>query len=125
MIIVIVVVTIIFATGAVMTYRMQGWTWVSIGLACGTVFSLLGIIEALVFRVRLSDDEVLITDLRGRRRYLRGDITGVEEAKGSPTFLLMKNGRGVKLPPVGSSVGNSIRAWLRSGGADRRTAGPK
>jgi hypothetical protein len=34
-------------------------------------------------------------------------------AKGSPPAILLKQGRWVKLPSVGRSVGNSMRAWLR------------
>jgi hypothetical protein len=112
-VIVIVVVTLVFAAGAVMTYRQGGWTWVSIGLACGTAFSLAGILEALIFRVQLTDDALVVTDLRGRRRYLKSDITRVEEAKGVPTYIILASGRGVALSPVGSSMGNSIRAWLK------------
>jgi hypothetical protein len=117
---VIVVVTLIFATGAFMTYRERGWNWVSITLLCGTVFSLGAIVETRVLRVRLTDDALLVNDLRGQRRYPAPDIAGVEEAKGSPTFLLLKDGRAVKLPTVGNSLGNSIRAWLRhpAGGTD-------
>jgi hypothetical protein len=113
MVIIIVVVTLIFAAGAVMMYRQSGWSWVSIGLACGTAFSVAGIVETLLFRVQLTDDALVITDLRGRRRYPKSDITGVEEGKGVPTYIILANGRGVALPPVGSSIGNSIRAWLR------------
>jgi hypothetical protein len=39
----------------------------------------------------------------------------VEEARGVPTMLLLSQGRAVKLPSVGSSLGNSIRAWLKYG----------
>jgi len=113
MVIVCVVVTLIFAAGAIMTYRQSGWSWVSIGLVLGAVFSVAGIIEALVFRVQLTDDTLLVTDLRGRRSYHKSEITGVEEGKGMPTYIILATGRGVALPPVGSSMGNSIRAWLR------------
>jgi hypothetical protein len=113
MLIVCVVVTIIFAAGAVMTYRQGGWSWVSIALACGAAFSVAGIIEALLFRVQLTDDALVVTDLRGRRRYPKSEITGVEEGKGIPTYIILANGRGVALPPVGSSIGNSLRAWLK------------
>jgi len=112
-IIVSVFVALLFATGAVMTYRLRGWNWVSVGLACATVAGIGGIIESLVIRVRLTDDALLVTDLRGRRRYALAEITSVEEAKGSPTAILLSNGRWVRLPGVGSSLGNSIRAWLK------------
>lgn len=112
-VIICVVVTLIFAAGAVMTYHQSGWSWVSIGLACGAAFSIAAIVEALVFRVQLTDDALVVTDLRGRRRYSKSDITGVEEGKGIPTYIILASGRGVALPPVGSSIGNSIRAWLK------------
>ena len=112
-ILVCVLLTMLFATGAVMTYRERGWSWVSVGLACVTVLSVAGIVEAVVLRVQLTDEALLVTDLRGRRAYPVADIAGVEEAKGVPTTLVLSDGRGVKLPPVGSSLGNSIRAWLK------------
>lgn len=108
-----VLVTMLFATGAVMTYRARGWNWVSVGLACAAVLSVVAIVEAVVFRVQLTDEALFVTDLRGRRAYPVTDIAGVEEAKGVPTMLILSDGRGVKLPPVGSSMGNSIRAWLK------------
>jgi hypothetical protein len=112
-IVVSVLVTILFGVGAVMTYRDRGWNWVSIGLACATVFGVAAIVEALVLRIQLTDDALVVTDLRGRRFYPVADIAGVEEAKGSPTMLLLASGRVVRLPPVGSSLGNSIRGWLK------------
>ena len=36
--------------------RQRGWHWVSVGLACATVFGLGAIVESLVLRVRLTDD---------------------------------------------------------------------
>lgn len=106
---------LLFATGAVMTYRDRGWTWVSIGLAGATLLGLGAIVEALVLRVRLTDDAILVTELSGRRRYPAKEIARVEEAKGVPTVLVLSDGRVVKLPLVGTSLGNSIRAWLRQG----------
>ena len=112
-ILICVFLAILFGTGAVMTYREQGWNWVSVGLACMAVLSVAAIVEAVVSRVQLTDEALLVTDLRGRRAYPVTDIAGVEEAKGVPTTLILSDGRGVKLPPVGSSLGNSIRAWLK------------
>jgi hypothetical protein len=104
---------LIFAAGAVMTYRLQGWNWVSVGLTCASVLGLAGVIETFALRIRLTDDAMLVTDARGRRRYPVSDIARVEEAKGVPAAILLKSGRWVRLPPVGSDLGNSIRAWLR------------
>ncbi|HEX7337137.1 MAG TPA: hypothetical protein VF252_08015 [Gemmatimonadales bacterium] len=96
-----------------MTYREQGWTWVSLGLAGMTVASLGAIVEALILRVQLTDRALLTTDLRGRRSYPREEITRVEQAKGVPTVIILTDGRVVRLPPVGNDIGNSIRAWLK------------
>jgi hypothetical protein len=114
MVILSVFVALLFAAGALMTYRLRGWSWVSIGLACATVVGVGGIVESLVLRVRLTDDALLVTDLRGRRCYALTEIAKVEEAKGSPTAILLMDGRWVKLPGVGSSLGNSIRAWIKN-----------
>ncbi len=48
MVIVSMFVALLFATGAVMTYRLRGWNWVSIGLACANVAGVGGIVESLV-----------------------------------------------------------------------------
>ena len=107
--------TALFATGAVMTYRARGWTWVSIFLAAATVvFGFGSIIETLVLRIELTDDAMIVTELRGRRRYAMADIERIEEAKGVPPALLLKDGRWVKLPSVGDNLGNAVRAWLKA-----------
>lgn len=105
--------TALFAIGAFMTHQAQGWNWVSLGLAGMTVLGLGAILEALVVRVQLTDEALLTTDLRGRRSYARKEITRVEEAKGVPTAIFLADGRVIKLPPAGSDIGNSIRAWLK------------
>lgn len=112
-IIAVTLAALIFAAGAVMTYRLRGWYWVSIVLTCGSVLGLAGVIQTMALRVVLTDDALLVTDYPGRRRYLIGDIVRVEEAKGTPTAILLKDGRWVKLPAVGTELGNSIRAWLK------------
>lgn len=106
--------TALFALGAWMTHRTDGWGWVSIGLACATVvFGFGSIVESLVLRIELADDAMVVTELTGRKRYLKADIDSVQEAKGVSPTLLLKDGRWVKLPAVGSSLGNSVRAWLK------------
>jgi hypothetical protein len=115
MVLLFVALTALFALGAWMTYRDSGWQWVSIGLAGATVILGLGsIIESLVLRIELMDDAMLVTDLTGRKRFAKTDIDRIAEAKGSPAFLLLKNGRSVKLPSVASNLGNSVRAWKES-----------
>ncbi|MGH7467994.1 MAG: hypothetical protein ACRENP_08410 [Longimicrobiales bacterium] len=56
-----------------------------------------------------------MTDLRGQRRYAVTAIERIEEARGGPPAILLKNGRWVKLPSVGNNLGNSVRAWLMQG----------
>ena len=113
MIIISIFVTMLFAAGSTMTYRERGWNWVSAGLAAMTLVGIGGIVESRVLRVRLTDDAMLVTELLGRRRYDAADIAGVYEGKGVPTAIQLVDGRLVKLPSVGSSLGNSIRAWLK------------
>jgi hypothetical protein len=113
MTVVMVLLTMLPATGIVMTYRERGWTWVSVGLVCVTLLGLGGILETFVFRVQLTDEALVVTDLRGRRSYPMVAIAGVHEGKGVSTTLLLSDGRKVTLPDVGSSLGNSIRAWLK------------
>jgi hypothetical protein len=105
--------TLFVAAGAMMTYRERGWNWVSLGLAGATVLGLGAIIESFILRIQLTEDAMVVTDLRGRRRYPIGEITGVEEAKGVPATLLLTDGRWVRLPSVGSNLGNSVRAWVK------------
>jgi hypothetical protein len=105
--------TALFIAVAIVTYRVRGWNWVTIGMAGAVVVGILGIFESLVVRIQLTDDTMIVTDLRGRRRYPVTEIERIEEAKGVPAALLLKEGRWVKLPSVGNSLGNSVRAWLK------------
>lgn len=108
-----VALTMLFVTGAAFTYRERGWTWVSAGLAAASVILGLGsVIESLVTRIELTDDAMIVTGLSGRRRYAVTEIQGIEEARGVPPVIRLRDGRRVKLPSVGSSLGNSVRAWL-------------
>jgi hypothetical protein len=108
-------VTALFALGAYMTYRARGWTWVSVGLTgAAAILGIGSIIESLILRIELTDDAMIVTDLRGRRRYAITEIEGIEEAKGVPPALRLTGGKWVKLPSVGSNLGNSVRAWLRA-----------
>jgi hypothetical protein len=114
MVLMYVGVTMLFAAGAFVTYRERGWGWISIGFTCATVvFGLGSILESLVLRIELTDDAMLVTDLTGRKRYSVSDIDRIEEAKGSPPMLLLKDGRWLRLPSISANLGNSVRAWLK------------
>jgi hypothetical protein len=106
--------TVLFAAGAVFTYLDLGWNWVSVGLAGAAVALGVGsILASFRLRIELTDESLVVTDLSGCRRYRVDDIESVEEAKGVPPVLLLKNGKWVKLPSVASDLGNSVRAWLQ------------
>ena len=107
-------ITALFATGALITWRERGWTWVSVGLAAMTLVSVGAIVETLVLRIRLTDDALVVRDLRGTRSYAKRDIEGIAEAKGASPNLRLKGGSWVRLPSVAGSLGNSVRAWLKS-----------
>ena len=113
MVIAMLIITTLFAVVAVVVYRSAGWGWLSIGMVIATLVGLGGILESLVLRIQLTDDALIVTDLRGRKRYDIAAIAGIEEARGVPPALRLNDGRFVKLPSVGSDVGNSIRAWLK------------
>ena len=113
-VVIVVFITALFAAVTLVSFRARGWDWVSVGMALATVFVGLGaVVESVVLRIRLTDDALIVTDLRGRRRYDIATIEGIEEAKGCPPALRLKDGRWVKLPSVGSNLGNSVRAWLK------------
>jgi hypothetical protein len=104
----------LLAAGAVFTYLDRGWDVVSIGLAsAAAVLGLGSILACFRLRIELTDESLVVTDLSGVRRYRAEDIERVEEAKGVPPVLLLKNGKWVKLPSVASDLGNSVRAWLK------------
>jgi hypothetical protein len=109
-----VFITALFATGALVTWRDRGWTWVSVGLIVMAVLSVGAIVETFVLRIRLTDDALVVRDLRGSRAYAKQDIAGIAEAKGTPPSLRLRDGSWVRLPSVAGSLGNSVRAWLKS-----------
>jgi hypothetical protein len=113
-----VAAAILFIGLAVWTYRTAGWTWMSLGAFGLAALGIAGVAEILVTRIELTDDALVITGLRGTRHYARTGIKRVEEARGVSPAVLLEDGRWVQLPPVGSSIGNSIRAWLKNAGGD-------
>src|SRR5262245_17583314 len=98
-------VTVVFAAGAYGAYRARGWNWVSIGMAfVAGIVGVGGIVESLVWRIELTDDAMVVTLLTGRKRVPIGDIERISEEKGGPPAILLKDGRWVKLPSVGSDL---------------------
>jgi hypothetical protein len=113
MVIAMVFCTALFAVAMVFIQRQRGWGLVSIGMSVATVISLAGIVESLVKKIELTDDAIVVTDLRGRKSYAATAIDSIHEARGVESVLRLKDGRVVKLPSVGSELGNSVRAWLK------------
>jgi hypothetical protein len=109
---------ILFIGLAVWTYRTYGWTWMSLGAFGLAALGIAGVAEILVTRVELTGDALVITGLRGTRRYARTGIKRVEEARGVSPAVLLEDGRWVQLPPVGTRIGNTRRAWLKNAGGD-------
>lgn len=106
--------TALFAGGAYFLWRAEGWSWGAITLAVMVVVGLGAIVETRVLRIRLTNDALIVRDLRGTRAYARRDIVAIAEEKGAPPYLRLRDGRWVKLPSVTHSLGNSVRAWLKS-----------
>ena len=111
--IVMVSTTALFGAVTLVSYAARGWTMVSMGMGVAVCIGIAAIIESRIARIEITDDALVVRDLRGTRRYAIGDIEKVEESKGAPTAIKLKSGPWVKLPSVGSDVGNSIRAWLK------------
>ena len=113
MVLLSVAFTVLFAVLALWTYRTDGWTSMSAGAVGLTLLGVAGITESVVTRIELTDDALVVTNLRGRREYPVAEIERIEETRGMSPAVLLKDGRWVSLPAVGSSAGNSIRAWLK------------
>ena len=109
-----VLITALFASGSHFLWRVEGWSWGAVTLAVMVIVGLGAMVETLVLRITLTNEALIVRDLRGTRAYAKSDIAGIAEAKGTPPSLRLRDGRWVKLPSVSNSLGNSVRAWLRS-----------
>ena len=111
---IMIALTLGFASGATSPTGRPAGPGCRSALALATLVLGLGsVIESLVLRIELTDDAVVVTRLTGKQRIPRESIERVEEAKGVPPALLLRSGQWVKLPSVGSYIGNSIRSWLK------------
>ena len=104
----------LFATGAVYMFLYGKSPFTAWGLAGMAVLGVVGLVDWLVTRVELLDDEIVVRTLWSRRSYPRAEIESVYEAKGVPSALVLTGDRIVKMPDIGPSFGNSVRAWLKS-----------
>src|SRR5688572_27907446 len=97
---------LMFLSGAVFTYRAGGWSWTSIGLAGLPVLCLGAVLERAVHLIVLADVSLYVTDLWGRRRYLKSQSVWLHEAEGVATTTGLADGRRVRLPALGHVLGN-------------------
>ena len=108
---------ILFLAGAWYQLQHQGLRPLTLLFVVLAVFGLLGLIDSLTRRIILETDALRIVGLGGRRRYPKQDIEGIQEAKGVPPALRLRDGQRAKLPAdLGYGLGNSVRAWLKAEG---------
>jgi len=115
-------VGVTFVASAVATglaLRLQGASLLGVGLGAFCLFALIGLFDALLTRVELHEDAVVVVRSFRRRTIPRAEIERVTWAWGGPVSLLLVDGSRVHLPDTGNSQSrtNTIRAWLQ------RTAG--
>ena len=104
----------LFASGATYMFLYGKSPLTAWGLAGMTVLGVVGLVDWLVTRVDLLDDAIVVRTLWSRRSYPRSEIESVYEAKGVPSALVLTGKRTVKMPEIGPSFGNSVRAWLKA-----------
>jgi hypothetical protein len=108
---------ILFLAGTWYQFQHHGLRPLTYFFVALAVFGLLGLIDSLTRRIILEAEALRITGLWGRRRYPKQEIVGIEEAKGVPPALRLRDGRWAKLPAdLGHGLGNSVRAWLKAEG---------
>ena len=104
-----------FFAASLATFSLRGVDWVFVTFAGFSLIAVLGVIEVSTSYVALDDERLRM------RRTFRGheigkhEIKSVSAEKGSPTILLLKDGKKLEVPDMGTqSIANSIRSWLRS-----------
>jgi hypothetical protein len=76
----------------------------------------LGLADLLLSRITLGGDYLRIVSGFRSKRILRADIDRVTWAAGCGASLILRDGKGVRLPSVGRNaqgLANTIRAWLK------------
>jgi hypothetical protein len=89
--------------------------WIYYGTMLCAVIGWLGVVESLVVRVELHDDEIRVVEPFRRRRYSRDSISSVKWEKGGPVALRLRNETWARLPGTGhanTKMAGAIRAWL-------------
>ena len=105
---------VLLALPIVTTYRDEP-DWVTWGCWAFFAFSVVALADVLSQFLTLGESELRMRRNLRLREVARKDIESVAVAKGCPTFLIMKDGSKVEVPPLDANgLGNSIRAWLKA-----------
>lgn len=110
------VVTLAYSAGVVAYWVEHGASLVAIGMSSLVLLLGLGFLDAVVTRVELKDEAMVLRTLKGARTIQRQRITSVGWEAGSSVSLKLSDGAWLKLPYLGNSQGctNTIRAWLKT-----------
>lgn len=95
----------------------EGWSlWVGL-LFCGSVFSVIAIVEAFSTYLEIKDEKIVFRKNFINTVVYKKDIEKSSWAKGCPVYLILYNGSRIALPELNSkNISNSINAWLRKSG---------
>ena len=96
--------------------RTQGTSLASVGLGVLAILMLGGLIDALLARVELHPDRLVIFSNFRKREFSRTRFTRVTWAKGAPVALELVEGGWLKLPdfvPGGPGTLSTFRSWLQ------------
>ena len=111
------VAAVIFLAVTVLSFRVNGWSWVTIVLAGIVPLGVAGFLDTMTQRVELHPEHLVVVRNLMKASYPRNGFTRVTWAKGVPVSLQLTSGKWVQLPGVGTSsqgLVNTLRAWIRS-----------
>ena len=107
---------LLFLVVAILSYRTDGLSLVTLALLSLVPIAVLGLIDAITQRIELHPDHIVIVRNLSRRKYPRDMFVKAQWGKGVPTALLTNADSWIDLPGVGTSglgLANSLRAWIK------------
>ena len=107
------VASIVFLAGAVMSYRVEGWSWVTLAFVGLVPIGAAGLLDALTQRIELHQEHLVVVRNLRKVSYPRSAFSRVTWGKGVPVSLQSTSGNWIQLPGVGSSgqgLVNTLRA---------------
>lgn len=111
-IVALIFVAILFWIVAGVIFITRGFTLMTLGSIVVAVIGVLGLIDALISHVALTENSIEIFSNFRKRIIPRSSITSVSSEKGCPTSLKLNDEKWVKLPTC-SPHPNTLRAWLK------------